>query len=108
MLHLDKLIYKDFASWKLENQQTFEIFQSNDNVIYERLEPVYVVLNHIYDMVVEGKELDEDLEVIFASGFNYLNSQFEVIKIYFETLFESSCDDFIDYSQMLLYLVYIS
>ena len=30
-----------------------------------------------------------------------------MIKIYFETLFQSKCDDFIDYSEMVLYLIYI-
>jgi hypothetical protein len=108
MWPLDKLIYKDFAGWKIENQQIFEKFQENSNVIYDRLEPVYAVLNHIYEMVVEGQELNEDLELIFHSGFEYLSMQFDVIKIYFETLFQENCEDFIDYSEMLLYLIYIS
>jgi hypothetical protein len=108
MLPLDKLIYKDFAGWKIENQQTFELFQQNRNVIYDRLEPIYVVLNHIYDMVVEGHEIDEDHEVIFETGFQYISNQFEVIKIYFDTLFQQNCDDFIEFSEMILYLFYIS
>jgi len=105
---LDNLIYKDYAGWKLENQEILEKFNSNGNVIYDRLEPVYAVLNHIYDMVVEGLELDEDYELIFFSGFEYLSTQFEVIKIYYETLFQKNCDDFIEYSELLLYLMYIS
>lgn len=104
---MDKLIYKDYAGWKLENQETLEQFNDNANVIYDRLEPVYAVLNYIYDLVVEGDELDEDLETIFEVGFNYLNSQFEIIKIYYDTLFQSNCEDFKDYSEMLLYLIYI-
>ena len=105
---MDSLIYKDYASWKLENQSILEQFQSNDNIIYDRLEPVYTVLNHIYDLVCKGKELDEDLETIFEVGFNYLSNQFNVIKIYFETLFQSNCEDFVDYGEMLLYLIYIN
>jgi hypothetical protein len=105
---MDNLIYKDYAAWKLENIQILEQFQHNDNIIYERLEPVYAVLNYIYDMVCEGQELDEDLETIFEVGYQYLSNQFEVIKIYFETLFQSKCDDFQDYAQMLLYLIYIN
>jgi len=105
---LDNLIYKDYAAWKLENQEILEQFNRNDNAIYDRLEPVYAVLNHIYDMVVNGEELDEDFELIFHSGFDYLSMQFEVIKIYFETLFQKNCDDFIEYSDLLLYLIYIS
>jgi len=105
---LDKLIYKDYAAWKLENQEILEQFQSNNNNIYDRLEPVYAVLNHIYDLVVEGVELDEDYELIFHSGFDYLGTQFEIVKIYYKTLFLENADDFIEYSDLLLYLIYIS
>lgn len=105
---MDNLIYKDYAAWKLENQEILEQFHTNDNVIYERLEPVYAVLNHIYDLVVEGEELNEDYELIFYSGFEYLGRQFEVIKIYYNTLFQNNCDDFREYSELLLYLIYIS
>jgi hypothetical protein len=105
---LDNLLYKDYAAWKLENQETLEQFQKNGNMIYDRLEPVYAVLNHIYDLVVEGADLDEDFELIFQSGFEYLSIQFDVIKIYYDTLFQKNCDDFIEYSELLLYLIYIS
>jgi hypothetical protein len=104
---LDNLIYKDYAAWRLENQRVLETFQENQNVIYSRLEPIYAVLNHIYDMVCNEDEMDEDLETIFEVGFQYLSSQFEVIKIYFQTLFNNNCDDFEDYSTLLLYLIYI-
>lgn len=104
---METVLLKDFASWKMENDQIFHEFEANNNIIYERLEPVYKVLNYLYNQVCEGEELDEDKETIFQVGFNYLHSQFEVIKIYYETLFQSSCDDFMDYSEMLLYLLYI-
>lgn len=102
------IIFRDYASWKLENQELLETFESNDNSIYERFEPVYVVLDHIYEMVCDGSELDEDLQIIFETGFAYLSNQLEVIKIYFETLFQKKCDDFIEFSDMILYLIYIA
>lgn len=107
MLHLDNSMYQDYATWKIENSETIGQFNDNSSVVYERLESVYEVLNHIYDMVIEKKEIDEDLETIFQVGFNYLNTQFDIIKIYFETLFQSKCDDFAGYSNMILYLLYI-
>lgn len=105
---MDNLIYKDYAAWKLENQEMLEQFQSNNNMIYDRLEPIYAVLNHIYDLVVEGVELDDDYGLIFHTGFDYLSTQFEIIKIYYNTLFQDNCDDFLEYSELLLYLIYIS
>ncbi len=104
---MDNIIYKDYASWKIENSETLTRFCENKSVIYDKLEPVYEVLNHIYDMVVEKEEVDEDLETIFQVGFNYLNTQFDIIKIYFETLFQSKCDEFKNYSDMILFLLYI-
>jgi len=107
MWPLDNLLYKDYASWKIENTHIIEQFEKNSSVIYERLEPVYEVLNYIYDMVVADNELNEDLETIFQVGFNYLNTQFDIIKIYFETLFQSKCEDFDEYSNLIIFLLYI-
>lgn len=109
MLPLDnKLIYRDYASWKLENHDILKQFKDNDSLIYERLEPVYAVINHIYDSVCSEEGLDEDLEHIFEIGFNYLDRRFNVIRIYFETLFKSNCDDFNDYTEMVYYLIYLA
>lgn len=91
----------------MENHEVIEIFKKNNSVIYDRIEPVYTVLNHIYDLLVEEKNLEDDLDVIFNAGFNYLYVQFETIKIYYDKLFQSNCDDFLKYSEMVLYLLYI-
>jgi len=104
---LDNFILKDYASWKIEHHELINLFQENNNLIYQRLEPVFVVLDHIYTLACETEKLDEDLDTIFEIGFNYLNAQLNVIKIYFESLFSSKCDDFQEYSEMLLFLIYI-
>lgn len=101
------LIYRDYAAWKIESHEIINQFKDNDNVIYQRLESVIIVLDHIYDFVCEGIEIDEDYNTIFEVGFNYLHSQFEVIKVYFESLFKKNCDDFINYSHAVLYLLFI-
>ena len=104
---MDNFILKDYASWKIEHHELINLFQENNNLIYQRLEPVFVVLDHIYTLACETEKLDEDLDTIFEIGFNYLNAQLNVIKIYFESLFSSKCDDFQEYSEMLLFLIYI-
>ena len=95
----DNMLFRDYAAWKLENLEVLEKFKENNSILYERLEPIYEVLENIYDMVCENCELDEDHTTIFQVGFNYLNSQFEIVKIYFETLFESKCDRFKQYNE---------
>ncbi|QMS84998.1 hypothetical protein [Candidatus Xianfuyuplasma coldseepsis] len=107
MLPLDEFVLKDYASWKIENHVIIDTFRNNHNKIYERLEPVYLVLEHIYDMAVNQQDIDGDLETIFNIGFQYLHAQFNVMKIYFESLFQSNCEDFEEYHEMLLYLMYI-
>lgn len=104
---MDRFVLKDYASWKMENYQMIEKFKQNDSPIYDRLEPVYLVLEHIYDLACDEDELDEDLEHIFNVGFQYLYSQLNITKIYYESLFKSNCQDFNEYSELLLFLLYI-
>ncbi len=101
-------ILKDFVNWKLDNVEVLERFKHHGSLIYDRLEPVYVVLNFIYEKAVEEDELTEELETIFQVGLNYLHAQFEVIRIYFEKLFNSSCELFEDYTPLVGYLLFIS
>ncbi len=107
MFLLDSFVLKDYASWKIENHELLDTLNKNDNLIYERLEPIYLVLEHIYDLACDQSEIDEDYEAIFQIGFNYLFSQFNVIKIYYESLFNSNCNDFVRYSEMMVFLLYI-
>lgn len=103
---MDDLILRDYAAWKMENKEVLDTFIENDNPIYFKLQPIYLVLDFIYDKAC-NEEIDIDHETIFQVGFNYLHSQFEVIKVYYSSLFKSNCDDFIEYSEAVLYLLYI-
>ncbi len=105
--NMDSFILKDYASWKIENHDVLNTFKENHNIIYERFEPIIVVLEHIYDMACDKTKLDEDLETIFEIGFNYIHDQINVIKIYFESLFQSNCEDFKHYSEMILFLLFL-
>ncbi len=102
------IVLKDYVNWKMENVEILERLKSNDSMIYDRLEPVYKVLNKIYDQAVDDKELSEDLRTIFQVGLNYLHTQFEVIRIYYEKLFDSDCVTFEEYSPLMGYLLFIS
>ncbi len=100
-------LYKDYASWKMENHEIINTFKDNKNMIYTRFEPVFAVLEHIYNQVVDQKEVDKDLETIFIFGFEYLYTQIEVVKAYFKSLFKSDCEEFEEYNEMILFLLYI-
>ncbi|TVP96346.1 MAG: hypothetical protein EA374_01760 [Acholeplasmatales bacterium] len=102
------LVLKDFANWKMDNWEVLERFKETGSYIYERFEPVYAVLNHIYERAVELGELDEERETIFSVGLNYLHAQFEVIKIYYEKLFDSNCEAFEAFMPLVGYLLFIA
>jgi hypothetical protein len=102
------IILKDFANWKLENDELIERFRAIDSKIYRRLEPVIAVLNYTYQRAIHQGALNEDLETIFNVGLNYLNTQFEVIKIYYQTLFESKCNEIEEYGILVNYLLFIN
>lgn len=102
------IILKDFANWKLENDELIERFRAIDSKIYRRLEPVIAVLNYTYQRAIHQGTLNEDLETIFNVGINYLNTQFEVIKIYYQTLFESKCNEIEEFGILINYLLFIN
>ncbi len=101
-------VLKDFVNWKMDNIEIIERFKHNQSYIYDRLEPVYAVLNHIYDAVVDDNEDNEEYQTIFQVGLNYLHAQFEVIRIYYEKLFNSDCALFETYTPLVGYLLFIA
>jgi hypothetical protein len=103
-----EFILKDFVNWKLDNIEVLERFKHNDSFIYDRLEPVYAVLNHIYELAIENGHIDEEMETIFQVGLNYLYTQFEVIKVYWEKLFHSNCQAFETFTPLVGYLLFIA
>ncbi len=107
-MHQFQIVLKDFVNWKLDNSEILERFKHHGSSIYDRLEPVYAVLNTIYDMVLNDETVNEDFETIFQVGLNYLHTQFEVIRIYYERFFESNCELFESYTRLVGYLLFIS
>lgn len=107
-MHQFEFILKDFVNWKMDNIEVLEKFKEHGSMIYDRLEPVYAVLDYIYQKAVHHGPLNEDLQTIFQVGLNYLHGQFEVIRIYYENLFEGNCYDFENYAVLVGYLMFIS
>ena len=102
------LILKDYVNWKFDNIDVLERFKHHESLIYDRLKPVYLVLEHIYDSIVEHGESRDEYETIFQVGLNYLHSQFEIIRIYFEKLFKADCVQFEIYTPLVGYLLFIN
>ncbi len=103
-----ELVLKDYANWKMDNAEVLETFKQHGSMIYDRLEPVYAVMDYVYQRAINHGTLNEDLETIFQVGLNYLHDQFEAIRIYFEKLFEGDCGIFENYAVLVGYLMFIS
>jgi ElaB/YqjD/DUF883 family membrane-anchored ribosome-binding protein len=106
MLPLDSFYLRDYASWKLEHHTFLEGIR-NCKEVYERIEPIYIVLNHLYGKATNNEEFDDDLETIFRFGFEHLNNHVAVLKIYYDTLFQGNIEEMRKYGEPLAYLMYI-
>lgn len=102
------LILKDFVNWKMDNDEIIDKFRSINSSIFRRLEPVYAVLDYTYQKAIYHGPLNEDLETIFQVGLNYLGAQFEIIKIYYQTLFSSKCESLEEFGPLVNALLYIN
>ncbi len=103
---MDNFYFRDYASWKLEHYKFLEGLKTCKNV-YERIEPIYVVLNYLYNQAINNETFDEDLETIFRFGFEYLNNHIAVLNIYYDTLFGKNYEEMAKYAEQLSYLMYI-
>ena len=102
-----ELVLKDYANWKMDNAEVLETFKQHGSMIYDRLEPVYAVMDYVYQRAINHGTLNEDLETIFQVGLNYLHDQFEAVRIYFEKLFSGDCSIFEHYAVLVGYLMFI-
>ena len=102
------IILKDFVNWKLDNDEIIDKFRSINSSVFRRLEPVYAVLDYSYQKAIHHGPLNEDLETIFQVGLNYLGTQFEIIKIYYQTLFKSRCEALEEFGPLVNALLYIN
>lgn len=81
-------ILTDYANWKLEKYDLVTTLKELDSNIIKRYNNVIAVLDYLYSLVVDKKQtLSADEEVIFNTGFEYLDNNFitieEVLNKYF-------------------------
>ena len=77
----------DYKNYYGNNLELINNLKNNKFSIYERLREVIYVLDFICDNydLYKNHESSVDFEDIFEVGFSYFHSEFEQIKIYYET-----------------------
>ncbi len=101
-------IYTDYANWKLENYDLISNLVKNKSKAIARFTSVIAVVDYLYDKFVEEKKLDDDLEVIFSSGFDYIYDQFLMIQTLLEKNFNNDLNELDKYSKTINLLLYIN
>lgn len=81
----------DYRSYYASNLQLINNLKNNHFIAYERLKDVIYTLDFIAENYqdYEHHESSGDFEDIFEIGFSYFHSEFEQIKIYYETYLKS-------------------
>ena len=103
-----KELINEYKLWIKENQKFIEHLKKHDSSLYTRFMPIYEVLNFLFDKYQEDpKYIDKEIYKIFQVGFEYLHSQVFTSKIYLEQTFSSDFHKFLEYNNIIGYLLYI-
>ena len=101
-------IYTDYANWKLEKYDLISTLVKNKSKAIARFTSVIAVVDYLYDKFVNEKSLDEDLELIFSSGFDYIYDEFMMIETLLQNKFNNDYNELEKYSKTINLLLYIN
>ncbi|CCY08191.1 MAG: hypothetical protein MRZ09_08255 [Coprobacillus sp.] len=98
---------KDYRAYVCDNKQLIDALKENNSVLISRLSDVFKVLDHIINLERLKKNISDELEVIFETGFSYIHEELEIIKIYYNNYFNKSITDLLAYENAINYLLYL-
>lgn len=101
------MIYiEDYKGYKEANKELIEKLKERNSIIFDHFNDVLTVLGYI-EMMKDTNNLDEDLEIIFDSGFAYFFSQFEMVKLMYDKYFNKKFSEFVEYEVLVNYYLYL-
>ncbi len=103
---MEKLL-KEYQGWLTDNKDFYQHLKSHDSALYHRFQPVYDVLNYLFEEHKDEATMNEDIEKIFQVGLEYLNMQFFTCKLYYEKTFNKDFHEFLDYDKVISYALFI-
>ena len=92
---------KDYRAYVCDNKQLIDALKENNSVLVSRLSDVFKVLDHIVNLERLKKNISDELEVIFETGFSYIHEELEIIKIYYDNYFNKSITDLLAYENAI-------
>ena len=99
-------IYTDYANWKFEKYELISTLIKNKSKAISRFTSVIAVVDFLYDKFVKEKKLDDDLELIFSTGFDYIYDEFMMIETLLQNKFNNDYKELEKYSKTINLLLY--
>ena len=101
-------MFEDYLSWKKQNEEFIEELKKHQSILYGRIYDVSRVLDFISNMSEkELNEYREDLSLIFETGYAYIYSFVNDIKLYLENYFHNNMNTLIKYDDLINYSLYL-
>jgi len=97
----DETQYTLFSTWKDKNKQLLSKLQDHDTLIYFKFSHILAVVSHLYDQLIDNEHYGDDEDVIFITGFNYLDSMIEDLKQIVKAYFNNDLDSLIKHDKEL-------
>lgn len=100
-------IFTDYGNWKFEQHELINTLITLKSKIITRFSHTILVVDHLYNKYVEEKQLDEDLEIIFESGFNYIHDHFMTISSILKSEYRGNIIEMDKNSKTINLLLYV-
>lgn len=100
-------IYTDYANWKFENHDyIFQLVKSQSKTI-SRFTSVIAVVDYLYEKHIKNSSLNEDEQVIFSTGFDYIYDNFYTIKTILDYQFNGDYKELEKCAKTINLLLYV-
>lgn len=97
------IIAKEYKEYINDNYLFIQTLKEHNSITYDRLSDLIKVLNIIVNDYGDKEKVEEEIEVIFESGFSFFHEQFEQIKLYYEKYFKS---DYLSFRRFEFFINY--
>lgn len=98
-------MFEDFLSWEKQTESFIEELKEKDSLLYARIYDVLRVLDFI--SAREPKDVDDDMSIIFETGYAYLYNFVNDIKLYLENSFNNSLTELLKYEDLVNFSLYV-
>ncbi|MBO5711475.1 MAG: hypothetical protein J6R47_01420 [Acholeplasmatales bacterium] len=101
-------IYTDYANWKFENHELISELVKRKSITIARFTPVLVVIDYLYDKVCNKQKLNNDEEIFFSMGFDFVYDCFLTISNIYEFTFKKDINKLESCAKTINLLLYVN